>query len=60
MVPIPPPISQFDLSPSYINILENGSTPLPPITQGGDGGANYALLEAKVIMKSMDNETNMI
>ena len=31
--------SQFDLSPSYIKLLRNGSTtpPQPPITQGGAG-----------------------
>ena len=30
------PKSQFDLSPSYTNILKNGSAPLP-LTQEGEG-----------------------
>ena len=41
-VPVPNPKSQFDLSPSYINLLKNDS--IPPITQGGGGGgANYVM-----------------
>ena len=38
-----PPKSQFDLSPSYVNILKNGSAP--------QGGANYVIPNKKIRLK---------